>query len=405
MTASPRTVRFTYNLKGKQNLEILVHPAANNLPIASCKPSGEFLERDRERDLGRKGVREILSEISIAMASGISNVYVNAEKPSGYAIETCFDDAFYSSFSSSSSKSPSLSLLDSTDREKVATHVASTVASDCCEESEAAAAAAAAVAAEQHCSWIFPKLYQIRARGPATSQSFRLLKTFKSLNFGRERLIGHLRIFFKVLKTTQSMYKDNSSPTWGNLPLTYEQALIRKESILITDGQVEHGERTATSDAERDTTASRPSYNNYQTLFQLIVFHFVSNTSAPARSSLHPDFNQPRSIAGSQRRHQASDIAGSQRLQAAIGRKQYDIPCIYKITKSAVSRSGRIRTRIRPIQTHHGRTRQRLTARAVAEATTSEFHERMMEPSHVKTTHSSSSLETRFSKRWLAHQP
>ncbi|CAB0034472.1 unnamed protein product [Trichogramma brassicae] len=33
---------------------------------------------------------------------------------------------------------------------------------------------------------------------------------------------------------------------------------------------------------------------------------------APARSSLHPDFNQPRSI------------AGSQRLQAAIGRKQYD---------------------------------------------------------------------------------
>ncbi|CAB0042247.1 unnamed protein product, partial [Trichogramma brassicae] len=35
-----------------------------------------------------------------------------------------------------------------------------------------------------------------------------------------------------------------------------------------------------------------------------------------------------------------------------------------KITKSAVSRSGRIRTRIRPIQTHHGRTRQRLTARA-----------------------------------------
>ncbi|CAB0034508.1 unnamed protein product [Trichogramma brassicae] len=46
-----------------------------------------------------------------------------------------------------------------TDREKVATHVASTVASDCCEESEAAAAA---VAAEQHCSWIFPKLYQIK---------------------------------------------------------------------------------------------------------------------------------------------------------------------------------------------------------------------------------------------------
>ncbi|CAB0044476.1 unnamed protein product [Trichogramma brassicae] len=43
--------------------------------------------------------------------------------------------------------------------------------------------------------------YPTGARGPATSQSFRLLKTFKSLNFGRERLIGHLRIFFKVLKT------------------------------------------------------------------------------------------------------------------------------------------------------------------------------------------------------------
>ncbi|CAB0043828.1 unnamed protein product [Trichogramma brassicae] len=44
-----------------------------------------------------------------------------------------------------------------------------------------------------------------------------------------------------------------------------------------------------------------------------------------------------------------------------------------KITKSAVSRSGRIRTRIRPIQTHHGRTRQLLTVRVVAEATASIF--------------------------------
>ncbi|CAB0029234.1 unnamed protein product [Trichogramma brassicae] len=73
-----------------------------------------------------------------------------------------------------------------------------------------------------------------------------------------------------------------------------------------------------------------------------------------------------------------------------------------KITKIAVSRSVRIRTRTRPIQTHHGRTRQRLTARAVAEATTSEFHERM-EPSHVKTTHSSSFIGNPLFKRWLAH--
>ncbi|CAB0027903.1 unnamed protein product [Trichogramma brassicae] len=43
----------------------------------------------------------------------------------------------------------------------------------------------------------------------------------------------------------------------------------------------------------------------------------ITAPSAPARSSLHPDSNQPRSIAGSQRRHQASDITGSQRLQAA----------------------------------------------------------------------------------------
>ncbi|CAB0029825.1 unnamed protein product [Trichogramma brassicae] len=43
----------------------------------------------------------------------------------------------------------------------------------------------------------------------------------------------------------------------------------------------------------------------------------IHEASAPARSSLHPEFNQPRSIAGNQRRHQASDIAGSQRLQAA----------------------------------------------------------------------------------------
>ncbi|CAB0028292.1 unnamed protein product [Trichogramma brassicae] len=63
-----------------------------------------------------------------------------------------------------------------------------------------------------------------------------------------------------------------------------------------------------------------------------------------------------------------------------------------KITKSAVSRSGRIRTRIRPIQTHHGRTRQLLTVRVVAEATASIFHEQT-EPSHVKTTHSSSLSE------------
>uniref|UniRef100_A0ABD2XM13 Uncharacterized protein n=1 Tax=Trichogramma kaykai TaxID=54128 RepID=A0ABD2XM13_9HYME len=67
-------------------------------------------------------------------------------------------------------------------------------------------------------------------------------------------------------------------------------------------------------------------------------------------------------------------------------------------------RSGKIRTRTRPIQTHHGRTRQLLTVRAVAEATASKFHEQT-EPSHVKTTHSSSLSETRSSKRWLAHQP
>ncbi|CAB0032167.1 unnamed protein product [Trichogramma brassicae] len=55
-----------------------------------------------------------------------------------------------------------------------------------------------------------------------------------------------------------------------------------------------------------------------------------------------------------------------------------------KITKSASLPSGRIRTRIRPIQTHHGRTRQLLTVRVVAEATASIFHEQT-EPSHVKT--------------------
>ncbi|CAB0042520.1 unnamed protein product [Trichogramma brassicae] len=55
-------------------------------------------------------------------------------------------------------------------------------------------------------------------------------------------------------------------------------------------------------------------------------------------------------------------------------------------------------------KTHHGRTRQLLTVRVVAEATASIFHEQT-EPSHVKTTHSSSLSETRSSKRWLAHQP
>ncbi|CAB0033678.1 unnamed protein product [Trichogramma brassicae] len=54
-------------------------------------------------------------------------------------------------------------------------------------------------------------------------------------------------------------------------------------------------------------------------------------------------------------------------------------------TKIAVSGSGRIRTRTRPIQTPNGRTRQLLTVRAVAEATASIFHEQT-EPSHVKTT-------------------
>ncbi|CAB0027904.1 unnamed protein product, partial [Trichogramma brassicae] len=63
--------------------------------------------------------------------------------------------------------------------------------------------------------------------------------------------------------------------------------------------------------------------------------------SAPARSSLHPDSNQPRSIAGSQRRHQASDITGSQRLQAAVGRKQYeyDYACVIYLLNDVIRMS------------------------------------------------------------------
>ncbi|CAB0035885.1 unnamed protein product [Trichogramma brassicae] len=98
----------------------------------------------------------------------------------------------------------------------------------------------------------------------------------------------------------------------------------------------------------------------------------------------------------------ASSLSGSR--FGAVAAREENATSKNSFVRSFSQASDGIRTRTRPIQTHHGRTRQRLTARAVAEATTSEFHERM-EPSHVKTTHSSSSLETRFSKRWLAHQP
>uniref|UniRef100_A0ABD2W887 Uncharacterized protein n=1 Tax=Trichogramma kaykai TaxID=54128 RepID=A0ABD2W887_9HYME len=57
ITASPRTIRFTHNLTGKQYLEIVVHPDANNLPISTCEPSRD-LERNCERDLDREGVRD-----------------------------------------------------------------------------------------------------------------------------------------------------------------------------------------------------------------------------------------------------------------------------------------------------------------------------------------------------------
>ncbi|CAB0036793.1 unnamed protein product, partial [Trichogramma brassicae] len=75
---------------------------------------------------------------------------------------------------------------------------------------------------------------------------------------------------------------------------------------------------------------------------------------APARSSLHPDFNQPRSIAGSQRRHQASDIAGSQRLQAAIGRKQKIVYATRDKSSTPVSASTHPRLRLGCITSQGG---------------------------------------------------